>query len=384
MCTILHALQLFDTILFLDTLCAIFGYKVTIKMNYAVILLSPSHLFIMRRISPQKLADAIVLLKQGHSYSQVAERLCLSRSMVAKVKQKHLPELVKRQAGRPRRLSGRQVRSVVRLITSGRVDTATDASVYLQKVIKVQASADTVRRALKQAGMKAVVKRKKPLLRPRHIRERLAFAQRHKDWTVDDWKRVIWSDETKINRFGSDGRKWCWKKPSEQLQPRHVQATVKHGGGSLMVWGCMTAQGPGFLTKIVDRLDSELYCNILEDELQSTVEWYELEWKDVIFQHDNDPKHTAKRTQEWLQDHQIQVLQWPAQSPDLNPIEHLWDLLKRRLAAHERMPSGMLELWERIEAEWNKITAQECMKLIESMPRRVEAVLKAKGGFTKY
>ncbi len=80
----------------------------------------------------------------------------------------------------------------------------------------------------------------------------------------------------------------------------------------------------------------------------------------------------------------MNVLKWPAQSPDLNPIEHLWDHLKRRLGEYETAPNGILELWERIEKEWEAIPASECQKLIESMPRRVEQVIKAKGGYTKY
>ena len=80
----------------------------------------------------------------------------------------------------------------------------------------------------------------------------------------------------------------------------------------------------------------------------------------------------------------MEVLVWPAQSPDLNPIEHLWEYLKRRLAEYETPPKGILELWERVQAEWEKIEASVCQGLVESMPRRVEAVLKAKGGYTKY
>ena len=77
-------------------------------------------------------------------------------------------------------------------------------------------------------------------------------------------------------------------------------------------------------------------------------------------------------------------MSWPAQSPDLNPIEYLWDHLKRRLGEYENAPGGMQELWERVEAEWDKIGAGSCQKLIESMPRRVDAVIRAKGGYTKY
>ena len=75
---------------------------------------------------------------------------------------------------------------------------------------------------------------------------------------------------------------------------------------------------------------------------------------------------------------------WPAQSPDLNPIEHLWNYVKNKLKEFDEPPNGVQELWERVEELWDKIPAAECQKLIESMPRRVQAVYKAKGGYTKY
>ena len=78
------------------------------------------------------------------------------------------------------------------------------------------------------------------------------------------------------------------------------------------------------------------------------------------------------------------VLRWPAQSADLNPIEHIWFYLKRRLAEYEVPPKGILELWSRVEIEWEKIGAKTCQELIESISRRIEAVIKAKGGYTKY
>ena len=231
--------------------------------------------------------------------------------------------------------------------------------------------------------MKAVVK-KKPLLSARHKREQLDFALTHQHWTVEDWKRVVWSDETKINHLGSDGRKWAWKKVGEGLSDRLVQGTVKFGGGSVMIWGCMMWKGIGYATRIEGRMDGELYRSILEDELQESIRYHQLSNDDIIFQQDNDPKHTSKKAKDWFEEHNMNVLKWPAQSLDLNPIEHLWDHLKSRLGEYDTAPSGILELWERIEKEWEAIPASECQKLIESMPRRVEQVLKAKGGYTKY
>ena len=78
------------------------------------------------------------------------------------------------------------------------------------------------------------------------------------------------------------------------------------------------------------------------------------------------------------------VMQWPANSPDLNPIEHLWSYLKRRLAEYPEPPASITELWQRAEKEWEAIPLSVCQKLIESMPGRVAVVLKAKGHYTKY
>jgi hypothetical protein len=270
------------------------------------------------------------------------------------------------------------------MITSDKASTAAQLTRELRNATGMELSPNTVGRALKEAGLKATSKVKKPRLLPRHRRQRMGFAVRYQHWTVDDWKRVVWSDETKINRVGSDGRKWVWKKPGSALTDQHVKATLKFGGGSLMMWGCMTAQGVGYACRIDGRMDAALYVNILEDELLQTLEYYRLDRDKIIFQQDNDSKHTSTAARKWFDDHEIEVLEWPAQSPDLNPIEHLWETLKRRLSNYEVEPAGIHELWDRVQTEWEKIPVQVCIDLIESMPRRVAAVLKAKGGYTKY
>ena len=338
----------------------------------------------MKKISSQRVIDAVSLLQKGFSYNFVASRLSLSKTTIHRIKKKHLPDVKNVLPGRPPLLSVQQTRSIVRKITSGQLDTAVDAQKSLREQDFVQVSAQTVRRVLKKSGMKSAVKRKKPLLSRKHKKARFEFATKYQNWTVEDWKNVIWSDETKVNRLGSDGRKWGWKHQGDQLKFNHVLPTLKYGGGSIMIWGCMVSEGPGFLAKIDGGLDAELYCRILSEELQNTIDWYSMDRNKIIFQHDNDPKHTAKKTKEWIQQNGIQVLDWPAQSPDLNPIEMLWINLKRRLANYEEISKGVQELWERVEVEWDKIPKEDCLNLIESMPKRIAEVLKAKGGYTIY
>jgi transposase len=92
----------------------------------------------------------------------------------------------------------------------------------------------------------------------------------------------------------------------------------------------------------------------------------------------------SKKAQKWFQDNGVTVLKWPTQSPDLNPIEHLWNYLKRRLAEYEEPANSVGELWDRVQKLWEEIPKEECQKLIESMPRRLAAVVRAKEGYTKY
>ena len=324
------------------------------------------------------------MLDVGQSAHSIASATGLHVSTISRLCSKECSELQKAAGGHPSKLSSANMCHAIHLISSEKAENAVQVTKALTNVVNQPLSATTVCQHLKKTGMKAIVKSKHPLLSVKHCKACLNYAYAHKDWTVEDWKKVVWSDETKINRLGSDGCKWVWKKAGEGLSNRVVQGTVKFGGGSVMMWGCMTWQGIGYATKIDGRMDEDLYLQILKDELLETLQFYGLDPPDIIFQQDNDPKHTCKKVKEWLEEQDFRTMVWPAQYSDLSPIEHCWGYLKRRLAEYEHPPNGIHELWERIQEEWEKIPAEECQKLIESMPRRIEAVIKAKGGYTKY
>jgi len=152
----------------------------------------------------------------------------------------------------------------------------------------------------------------------------------------------------------------------------------------------MTWHGPGYLVRIDGGLDGELYAKILREDLPATLKDYHIDHRRFIFQQDNDSKHTCGKARAQLAKMGITLESgrylgpWPAQSPDLNPIEHLLEHVKRKLGQYPEGPKGMEKLWERMAREWYNIPKEVCQDLISSMPRRIKAVIDAKGGYTSY
>ena len=196
---------------------------------------------------------------------------------------------------------------------------------------------------------------------------------------MDYWNHVLWSDEMKINLFGSNGFKHVWRRPGEEYKDKCVMPTVKHGGGNVMVWGCMSAASIGELYFIEGKMNSNMYCEILQQSMIPSLQ--KLGHREV-FLHDNDPKHTSKTTTDLLKRLRVKVMDWPSMSPNLNLIEHLWGILKRKVVV--RKVSNICQLRDVVMEEWMSIPVAICEALVNSMPRRVNAVLDNDGGHTKY
>ena len=143
-----------------------------------------------------------------------------------------------------------------------------------------------------------------------------------------------------------------------------------------MVWGCLSTAGTGKLVRIEGTMDGAKYRRILDENLLESAMNLKL-GRRFTFQQDNDPKHKAKSTLEWLNKKKINVLEWPSQSPDFNPTEHLRRHLK--ITVRRRSPSNLAELEQFSREEWAKMSPSHCAKLVETYPQRFRAVIAAKG-----
>ncbi|KAG1139215.1 hypothetical protein G6F46_005428 [Rhizopus delemar] len=137
-----------------------------------------------------------------------------------------------------------------------------------------------------------------------------------------------------------------------------------------MLWGCFTSEGPGYACQIYNGImNSEVYQEILSTSLKDTMVYYGLNWETSVFQHDNDPKHRLKSTTQWMKDNDIVYIEdWPSQSPDLNPILHIWHHLKLKLNMFDNRATSIHELWQKVKNEWNSFTKEQYIKYIDSIP----------------
>lgn len=333
--------------------------------------------------SPSTCGRIVALRDSGRSVTDLSQEFQKSRSTIYDIircYKQYQTCYPRAKPGRPRQLKPSDHKFCTLQIDRGRSRNAAD----LQRSYFPNVSAQTIRRALRSQGLHARTRRQAPYLSAKHIRARKAWAQEMKDWDEGLWRRVIFSDESKFNLFRSDGREWCWRRTGDAHQHRYIQPVKKYGGGSVMVWGCITEHGVGRLCHIEGIMRAQEYIEILKDSLLPTIHNTGQPQEVFIFQQDNDRKHTSRLATAWIKDAGLKTLPWPAQSPDMSIIEHVWDHLDCKVRARDQQPTTLDGLWKALEEEWYRIDPEFIRGLYDSMPRRVEALRKAKGKNTKY
>lgn len=280
-------------------------------------------------------------------------------------------------SGRPRKTTAITDRRIVRMAKANRRITAKEIQQHLPSEESI--SERSIQRRLNTGGLRGGWSLKKPLISEKNRKRRVAWAKEHLQWTTEQWKRVLWSDESPFVIYGT-ARQRVWRLPNERYSPTTTRATVKHSV-KVMVWGCFAASGVGTLHLIEGTMDRNVYKNILIHQMKPSAKKIFQDDK-FIFQHDNDPKHTAKCVKSYLEKQSFETMSWPAQSPDLNPIENLWAIIEYRL--RDRRCSSAQDLYSAIKTEWERLEPSLLENLIESMHRRCQAVIDSNGFPTKY
>lgn len=319
----------------------------------------------------------------GQKRREVANLVGCNLSTVVRVLAKHREtgDVHNRKGqGRKKKTSPRQDRQALRAVIANRKMTSPQLATHMAEVGGVTMTPQSWRNRMHEAGFRGRVAGKKPLLSERNLRQRKDFVKEHAGWTEEQWKRVLWSDESTFQLFPNQ-RETVWRKKHERYLQQCLSPTVKHGGGKVMVWGCISASGVGSLIRVEGNLNHQGYINILQEGMLPSARQL-FGRMPYIFQQDNAPCHTARAVQAFFDANGVEVMKWPAQSPDMNPIENLWQVFKSRV--HKRKPTNLNQLWEFISQEWRNFTPQEIQKLVGNMPKRVQALQKAKGGATKY
>lgn len=294
--------------------------------------------------------------------------------------------------GRPQVLDGRSKRRLLRTVTSGRRQSLTE----IQQNVVPQASRRTIQRVLAKANIKKWRAKERPTLKKEHVAARLEWALKYKDWTEEDWKAAIWSDECNVER-GSDPRLvWVFRTPKEKWYKECISPKFKGQTIGTMVWGCFhgSVRGP-LVPIIVKSITGEVYLSLLKIILPTVLQRVQQQLppgKTPIFMQDNAPVHTARIVKKWCEENNIPVMKWPPYSPDLNPIENCWKHLKEKLQIEypelATYPGGkprvQAKLREVLPEVWDKIEGDYLQSLCSSMCTRVNAVIEAKGWYTKY
>lgn len=316
-------------------------------------------------------------LKDGCSQRKIAIMLNISRHAVQRIQlkfeqHKTLEDMFK--SGRKSKNTARSERILIRNSKENPKKTA--RQLLLEWEGSQTSSVSTVKRILRKYGLFGRIAAKKPLLNERHIKNRLKWCREYGKLLPSFWNEVIFTDECRLELF-SRRREYVRRPQGSRYSPKYTTKTVKFGGKSLMVWGAIKEDGTKILIRCPDRMNSIAYQDVLKKGLFPIYE------PQNIFQQDGAPCHKSRLVSSFLDKSKIcAISDWPAQSPDLNIIEPLWADLKARVASCR--PTNIETLWKISEEQWEMIPVSKIKNLYESMPRRIEEVIKNKGMNTRY
>jgi hypothetical protein len=330
-----------------------------------------------------EIIPVLTFRNEGYSYSRISAVTGIPRSTVIWLIKKHAADHCARlkapnRRGKYKRLTRCDLSAIFRNVRRDRRKTLDQLSEYGTGDRPLARA--TVLRLLKKAGYAKRPTTDKPILKPIHYAARLKWAREHKYWSVEDWDRVIWSDESGRHLGKYSTKDKIWRRLDERLDLSVMHGTHVKNRSYVGYWATISKDGVGPIHLLPH--NTTMNTGLLQDVLEKhLLPHYNI---DDILQRDNSRYHTASSTTNFLREHNVTVLDWPSQSPDLSPIENIWQTLN--LAIDKRMPRihTYQNLEEVIREEWNKIDKKVVLKCIRSMPKRCMEVIRNHGGSIDY
>ncbi|GFV20971.1 transposable element Tcb2 transposase [Trichonephila clavipes] len=266
---------------------------------------------------------------------------------------------------------------------SYRRQTAGEIARHTTQVTGRPISRFTVARRLHGGGLFA----RRPVrcvpLTPAHRSRRSLWCREHRNWRDNEWGRVLFTDESRFSLSSDSHRILIWRERGSRNHPSNIIERDRYGGCSVLVWGgIMLGSRTDLHIFDAGSVNGTRYCN--EFLLPYVRLFRGAMCLQFLFMDDNAPCHRTVAAEQLLESEDIERMDWPARSPDLNPIEHVWDFLGRRLAARTLPPVTIRELRLALQDEWAAMPRQLIDTLILSMGRRCETCLAVRGDHIPY
>lgn len=302
----------------------------------------------------------------GYSANKIEKIVGVSRKAIKNYLCDPIKYNKKKVRGICKKVTEREERMLVRMACTGK-----NSAKQLKDVTNVSITPRQISNVLNNSGILSFSKcLKSQLLTKKHMDERKMWASEKIHWGMDEWRKCVFSDEKKFNLDGPDGWDKYWH---DKRKPKAVKMKRQSGGGSVMVWGAFSVFGLSQLAVLDESINSGVYVDTLSEFLLPFIDLHY--GRECIFQQDNAPAHSSLVTKEFFREQNIDVMNWPARSPDLNPIENLWSILSRSVYENRRQFGSKKELKLQILESWSKIDQNIIDSLINSMVKRCHAVI---------
>lgn len=270
-------------------------------------------------------------------------------------------------SGRPKKITAHESKAIGQYLRHNPRLSSRTLAIKLSN-INTKVSHSTILRHLANMGYKNNLPLETPMLTTAHKEARVIWAKKHLD---DNWKKTLFSDETAFQLFRNTITQWYkGARPVKRMPKDRTK---------IFAWGGFCTKGKTSLFCFKEIMDAKFYINILQNHKQEINRLLGNNWR---FQQDNDPKHTSKIAKAFLNENFSEIIDWPSNSPDLNPIENLWAITKRNVEM--RLPKNILELEQFMIEEWDKIPNKVLNNFIDSMKERCELIIENNGERINY